>query len=113
MNDMKLNELIPIYNNNKSFYKKALYTIEKNNNCITLKLFSYNTLVCIVKISTINNYKIYKFSLNYEINKKYLFSVTTLKHIKEFLKQTIPQLKNVNITKKYLNSTLKKVITIK
>jgi|TARA_R100001530_G_scaffold135867_1_gene114294 hypothetical protein len=62
-------ELKPIYTNNLSFYGKAV--IEETNNKKTLK--SYNTKVCFIE----NNKAI--------VTQTY--SQTTLRHIKEFLKQ--------------------------
>lgn len=67
--------LIAQYDSAKSFYNKAVVNIEQNKK----ELFSYNAPVC----SIIDN----KIILNDGIDKKMLFSNTTLRHIKEFLKQ--------------------------
>lgn len=84
-------EMIPIYDGAKSFYKKAI--IKQVNN---LKLlYSYNTLVCIIY----DNCKGIKYILNDDVTSNLLFSNTTLRHIKEFLKQNIAGI-NKNITKK-------------
>lgn len=72
---MKKYELLPIYDNRKSFYNKAI--VEEVNNI--KKLYSYNTLVC-----TLSNNDII---LNDAVDQSLLFSNTTLRHIKEFLKQ--------------------------
>lgn len=62
-------ELTPIYSREKSFYRKAIVEIEDNKKT----LYSYNTKVAIIE------------------NKKAvvlgIYSNTTLRHIKEFLKQ--------------------------
>lgn len=74
-------ELIPIYDTRKSFYNKA-YIIKyynKYNILLKVELYSYNTLVCTIKDS--------KYTLNDNIDVKLLFSNTTLRHIKELLKQ--------------------------
>jgi len=64
-------ELKPEYDNRKSFYKKAVVIIEGE----VLKLKSYNTIVC--KIEMKNNRAVVYGT----------YSKTTLRHIKEFLKQ--------------------------
>ncbi len=71
-----MNELKSIYDNAKSFYKKAFIKREDNK----IKLYSYKTLVCTI----LNNNR---YQLNYNIDSELLFSNTTLRHIKEFLKQ--------------------------
>lgn len=78
--ETKKRELITIFDNAKSFYKKAYtITIETNEHGTIKLLYSYNTLVC-----AICNYK---YILNTDIQEKLLYSQTTLRHIKEFLKQ--------------------------
>lgn len=67
--------LIPLYDNRKSFYNKA-YIVRVGN---LIRLYSYNTLVLEVG----QGY----YKLNKSINDKLLFSNTTLRHIKETLKQ--------------------------
>ena len=73
--------LIPEYTSQKSFYNKAyiLKYYNKYNLIVNYELYSYNTLFLVLKSD-----KIY---LNYNIENDLLFSNTTLKHIKEFLKQ--------------------------
>lgn len=61
--------LIPEFDGRQSFYNKAVVQIEDNNK----KLFSYETLVAEIK----NNQPIV-----YNVQ-----SSTTLRHVKEFLKQ--------------------------
>lgn len=83
------------FDNAKSFYKKAFYeitSIKKYNTegyCLydgmhQIDLYSYNTLVCtIYKNDVYKNsdfYMIYSFSKN-------IYTHTTARHIKEFLKQ--------------------------
>lgn len=67
--------LVPIYDTRKSFYDKA-YIIRIGN---IIHLYSYNTLVLEVG----QDY----YKLNKSIDEKLLFSNTTLRHLKETLKQ--------------------------
>ena len=73
-------ELKPVYDNAKSFYNKA-YTITylENNLVYKMELYSYNTLVLTLTDG------VYK--LNTEVPEKLLYSQTTLRHTKDFLKQ--------------------------
>ena len=64
-----MEELKPIYDGKKSFYNKAQIKTEDNKTI----LLSYNTEVCFIK--------------NNKVNIKGFYSNTTLRHIKEFLKQ--------------------------
>ncbi len=68
-------QLKPIYDNAISFYGKAETETTKNS----IILYSYNTKVAEIKGD--------KVILNNKIDDKLLFSNTTLRHIKEFLKQ--------------------------
>ena len=86
---MKKYELLPIYDSKKSFYHKAIIEEENEN----IKLYSYNTLV-----STLLHDNII---LNNNVDQSLLFSNTTLRHIKEFLKQFYYN-SDHNITKKDL-----------
>ncbi len=74
-------ELTPIYENVKSYYNKAEVKryYNKYNIIVKYELLSYNTLVL--------TYKDSKIKLNKNINKDLLTSKTTLRHIKEFIKQ--------------------------
>lgn len=74
-------ELLPVFENVKSYYKKAEVKkyYNKNNIIVKYKLLSYNTLVL--------TYKDNKIKLNKNIKKELLTSQTTLRHIKEFIKQ--------------------------
>lgn len=79
---IKKNELIPIYENVKSYYKKAEVKkyYNKDNIINKYELISYNTSILYLK-----NSKIY---FNYKnINNKKIYTNTTLRHIKEFIKQ--------------------------
>lgn len=82
--------LMPIYDNAKSFNNKAI--IIKDNN-ESIKLESYNTLVA--EIWPMNNFelKIY----NYQ-------SVTTVRHINEFIRQYSPF--KSRMTKKQMEAIL-------
>lgn len=86
---MKKYELLPIYDSKKSFCHKAIIEEENEN----IKLYSYNTLVCTLLHNDI--------ILNDNIDQSLLFSNTTLRHIKEFLKQFYYN-SDKNITKKDL-----------
>ena len=66
-----MTELRPIYSSQKSFYGKAIINYDFQQNEITL--YSYGTKVCIIR--------------NGKPEILGFHSVTTLKHIKEFLKQ--------------------------
>ena len=79
-------ELTPKLDKRQSFYGKALVK-EMNNN--TIILYSYYQPVC-----WIANGKYYE--LNGTIDSKYLFSQTTLRHIREFLYQYLG-LENVSL----------------
>ena len=79
--------LIPIYDTRKSFYNKA-YIVRIGD---LIRLYSYNTLVLEVG----QGY----YKLNKSINEKLLFSNTTLRHIKETLKQFYYK-ENRTLTKK-------------
>ena len=89
-------ELKTVYDTRKSFYKKAktkFYQFD-NFNIITLK--SYNSLVaCVVIDNNTTN-----FFINDNIDNNFLFSQTTLRHIKEFYKQFYKNFDN--LTKKFL-----------
>ena len=86
-----------IYDNRASFYDKAYFKFEDK----IMELYSYDTLV--LTLNTITN----KYTLNSDVDDRLLFSNTTLRHIKEFLKQFY---KNVDYTKKDIiaNNTLEK-----
>jgi hypothetical protein len=68
-------QLKPIYDKAISFYGKAETKTTKNG----IILYSYNTKVAEIKGN--------KIILNNKIDDSLLFSNTTLRHIKEFLKQ--------------------------
>ena len=75
-------ELIPIYEDVKSYYKKAYIKkyFNKDNLINKYELISYKTSILYIK-----NSKLY---FNYKnINNKKIYTNTTLRHIKEFIKQ--------------------------
>lgn len=74
-------ELIPVYENVKSYYNKAEVKryYNKYNIIIKYELLSYNIIVL--------TYKDSKIKLNKKIDINLLMSKTTLRHIKEFIKQ--------------------------
>lgn len=100
--------LIPKYDTRKSFYNKAYFTTEEDNHNIIFRLYSYNTLVMIFEINKdFDNYyntKVIRYYLdnNKKDNKKF-YSMTTLRHIKEFIKQTID---NINTYLEYQNYSI-------
>ena len=65
--------LIPKFENVKSYYDKTQVEFENN----IKRLFSYNVLVCEINVEE-NTFYLYK---------DFNFSQTTLRHVKEFLKQ--------------------------
>lgn len=66
--------LEPIFDSAKSFYKKAKRVIYyKDNLVVKVELYSYNTLIATLKGG------------NMDLTE--LYSDTTLRHIKEFIKQ--------------------------
>lgn len=75
-------ELLTIYDNAKSFYNKASVKRYYNKNKLVYKveLISYKTSILYIKDSELYfNYK--------DINNKNIYTNTTLRHIKEFIKQ--------------------------
>ena len=85
---MKTYDLVPIFDNAASFYKKAV--VHEKNQGLLLELQSYATTVAQIKNGKAQIYGIY--------------SATTLRHIKEFLKQNNFIADNKNqIIKDYLN----------
>lgn len=70
-------ELLPIFDSRKSFYNKAI-VINLDDNSKLLK--SYDSFVCLID----SNNSIY---INNDIEHELLYSTTTLRHIKEFIKQ--------------------------
>lgn len=80
--EVKKSELIPIYENVKSYYKKASIKKYYNKSGLINKyeLISYKTSILYIKDS--------KLYFNYKnINNKKIYTSTTLRHIKEFIKQ--------------------------
>ena len=79
---IKYNEkmLIPVYDNAKSYYKKAVIRDYKNGDVAYKKeLLSYDTLVCTIENGT--------YHLNHDIREDLLLSRTTVRHIRDFLYQ--------------------------
>lgn len=84
-------ELTTYYDNSKSFYKKAYFkryqtsSFKGGENKLFIMLYSYNTpVLCIYKDNKKNKQT---YILNKNIHTTLLYSQTTLRHIKEFLKQ--------------------------
>lgn len=78
----KKKELLPIYEDVKSYYKKAFIVRYYDENGLVEKteLISYRTSILYIKNSEIYfNFK--------DINNNRIYSHTTLRHIKEFIKQ--------------------------
>ena len=75
-------ELTPRFASVKSFYSKAHVKEFNNNGKDCFKLYSYNTLVCVIeKDVDTGNDKLYRLDCDG------LYSATTLRHCKEFIKQ--------------------------
>lgn len=72
---MKKELLSCVYDTRKSFYGKAFITRENNKIILT----SYDSKVAMIKDNMI--------FINHKVRKDLLFSQTTLRHIKEFIKQ--------------------------
>lgn len=86
------NNLQAVYDTAKSFYNKAYYTKEETTTSIIYKLYSYNSLVAILEVGkdleVYYNNKIVRLYLDHDRQKqKDFYSKTTLRHIKEFIKQ--------------------------
>ncbi len=95
--DVKTRDLKPIYDGAQSFYKKAVVKTFTSDFIRYDLLYSYNTLVC---VSVLKDCKSYYF-LNHDVIERYLYSQTTLRHIKEFLHQyNLDFYKAESITKK-------------
>lgn len=77
------NELLTIYDTRQSFYKKAIVTTLKYENTTTHILKSYDSIVATITKCENGEY----FYINNNICDSLLYSNTTLRHIKEFLKQ--------------------------
>jgi len=83
----KVFELVPIYDGRKSFYKKA--KVIENRHSKFLK--SYNTKVASILYSDNDIIKVEVYGI---------YSNTTLRHVKEFLKQNGFKAENKNQIKK-------------
>ena len=85
MKDMQ--ELQPIYEKVKSYYRKA-HVMEEGN---SIKLYSYGTLIASIKD--------HKMEVVYDLEK---ITQTTLRHLKEFMQQNeIEVLTKKELIKKY------------
>lgn len=82
-----------VHDTAKSFYNKAYYTTEETSTNIVYRLYSYRTLVAILEVSkTGNRYynynKMVALYLDHDRqDQKDFYSKTTLRHIKELIKQ--------------------------
>ena len=110
-----ISELTPIYNNQKSFYKKAYVNMvdymqyNSKGLCdyittLKIQLYSYNTLVCEIY------HDIEKNKYFYALNEYSFYSNTTAKHVKEFLKQYLyyNEVKKILIEKNYTRKAIQK-----
>lgn len=103
-------KLEPIYDNAKSFYGKAnVNKMYKDNVIIQINLISYITDICYIKEGKLYfNYK--------DIDNKSIYSMTTLRHIKEFLKQynflLDEKFRNIIEKEKLTKNDIKKLVTI-
>lgn len=97
--------LQPVFSNQKSFYKKAYVLDEAKYNdhlvFVKNKLYSYDTLICIVE--EVKNFKTMTSEKELFVNKNEdVYTQTTLKHVKEFVKQFYDE--NIETNKKMLLS---------
>lgn len=82
-----------VHDTAKSFYNKAHYTKEETSTHIIYRLYSYRTLVAILEVSkTGNRYYNYNKMITLYLDhdrqtQKDFYSQTTLRHIKELIKQ--------------------------
>lgn len=121
MDLFNIKELQPVYENKKSYYKKAIvksYEEETENGLYTIyELYSYDTQVCTIELFEDNFTCTPRQS--YILNDYSFYSQTTSRHVKEFLKQyLIPdELKtkliennfNYKIIQKYNNTKFTKI----
>lgn len=82
---MFIYELKPIYENVKSYYGKAIIKEDTDFNKSILELYSYETKVAVIIETFTNDYGIIK-EVFVTKNNDHLTN-TTLRHIKEFLRQ--------------------------
>lgn len=99
--DFKEKELTPQRDTRASFYHKAIVktcTIDYKRYDL---LFSYNTLVCVCVLEEDEKHELTsRYYLNHDVKENYLFSNTTLRHIKDFLYQyNIKYLHDESLTK--------------
>ena len=79
---VEIEYLKPLYDHAKSFYKKAIIRkyIDNRNIIIKYELISYNTIMLIWDYNSLDK----EITFNKNL---YNYSVTTLRHLKEFIKQ--------------------------
>ena len=83
--------LAPVYDNAKSYYKKALVRDYLRGEVAYKKeLYSYDTLVCTIENGV--------YTLNHNVSEELLLSRTSVRHIRDFLYQNKPMLNNQDIT---------------
>ena len=83
-------ELHPMQDKRKSFYRKAFVEVSDDNELMPLRewiLHSYDSKVIMIQETNDYNGKFYEIYLNAEVDDKLIFSMTTLRHMKEFLVQ--------------------------
>lgn len=88
-----------VHDTAKSFYNKAYYTTEESSTWVVYRLYSYDTLVAIVEVGkTIEKYynnKVVRLYLDHDRqNQKDFYSKTTMRHIKELIKQVTDGIRN-------------------
>jgi hypothetical protein len=117
------NKLIikPKFISQKSFYNKCYIKIKQYNNKAFINIYSYKTLVAIIVIDfrfypNIVARPITIYLDNSKRNKSYFYSATTLKHIKEALKQVLEPFKSnrlyrITIANKQYNLSILNDIT--
>lgn len=88
-----------VHDTAKSFYNKAYYTKEESSTWVVYRLYSYDTLVAIVEVGkTIEKYynnKVVRLYLDHDRqDQKDFYSKTTMRHIKELIKQVTDGIRN-------------------
>ena len=88
-----------VHDTAKSFYNKAYYTTEETSTVTIYRLYSYKTLVAILEVNkTGNRYynqnKMITLYLDHDRqDQKDFYSLTTLRHIKELIKQATDKIR--------------------
>lgn len=80
---MKTNELKPVYDSRQSFYGKAL--VEETDT--TISLISFKSRICTIEAKGLDDVAVKIYNVRDYYGNSLTFSKTSLRHLKEFLKQ--------------------------